>query len=146
MSAKGHKRTFHYLFDYIVSTGEQCRRYIEAERLRRLEIDYQLESGRLLYWNFARLGATQNFINIFGGASELIGEARAIGHQTSRFDEFPIIGGRRQPRAQRQGVGTNPVGGHEWVTSNIESICARLETLGLSPSARGGGREFREIP
>ena len=31
------------LFDHLVGAGEKCRWHIEAERLRRLEVDDQLE-------------------------------------------------------------------------------------------------------
>jgi hypothetical protein len=35
------------LFDHLIGAGEQRRRHVEAERLRRLEIDDQFELGRL---------------------------------------------------------------------------------------------------
>jgi hypothetical protein len=34
-------------FDHLVGGGEQCRRHSEAERLGGLEIEHQLEFGRL---------------------------------------------------------------------------------------------------
>src|SRR5262245_38146024 len=36
------------LFDHRVGTGEQCRRYGDAERLRRDQADREIELGRLL--------------------------------------------------------------------------------------------------
>ena len=44
------------LFDHLVGAGEQRWWNLEAERLRGLEIDEQLEPCRLLYRNFTRLG------------------------------------------------------------------------------------------
>jgi hypothetical protein len=37
-----------HLFDYLVGQREQCRRHVEAECLGCIEIDDQLEFGRLL--------------------------------------------------------------------------------------------------
>ena len=41
-------RTWALLFNYFVGTREHCGRNFEAERLGGLEIDDQLEPGRLL--------------------------------------------------------------------------------------------------
>jgi hypothetical protein len=38
------------LFDHLVGLGKQRRGHREAERLGGLEVDHQLELGRLLYW------------------------------------------------------------------------------------------------
>src|SRR5215472_17528183 len=34
-------------FDHLAGSGEQCRRHFEAERLRRAQIDHELELDRL---------------------------------------------------------------------------------------------------
>lgn len=54
MSGKGQKQThapqqLNGLFDHLVCAGEQCRRDRNVERLRRLEIDHQFKTRRLLH-------------------------------------------------------------------------------------------------
>jgi hypothetical protein len=39
-----------HLVDHLVSAGEQHRRHREAERLRGLEVDHELQLGGRLYW------------------------------------------------------------------------------------------------
>src|SRR6266699_1538481 len=50
-------------FDHLVGLLLEVQRYVEAERLRGLEIDEQLERSRLLDRQFARLCALQDFID-----------------------------------------------------------------------------------
>src|SRR5262249_14830038 len=48
------------LFDHLVGAGLQHQRHGQAEGLRRLEIDHQLESGRLNDWQVRRLCPLQD--------------------------------------------------------------------------------------
>jgi hypothetical protein len=61
----------------------------EAERLGRLEVDDQLELGRLLDGEIAGLGAFQNLVHVGRGAPKQIGAVRSIGHEAPDLDEFP---------------------------------------------------------
>ena len=61
----------------------------KPERLSSLEVDDQLEFGRLLDWQVAGLCPPQNHIDIIGGASEQVWKVRSIGHQGTRFDILP---------------------------------------------------------
>ena len=62
MSALCQKRTFAALFDHLVGNGEYSRRNNEAERLRSLEINHQVEFRRLLDWEIGWFGAFQNLV------------------------------------------------------------------------------------
>ena len=50
-------------FDYLVGAGEQRRWHGEVERLSSLEIDDQLELGRLLDRKIGRISTFQNLID-----------------------------------------------------------------------------------
>ena len=58
------------LFDYFVGADENALRDGETERLGGLEIDRQLEFGRLLDRDIAGLRPVQNFVDQLGTASE----------------------------------------------------------------------------
>jgi hypothetical protein len=53
--------------DHLVGAREQRWRHFEAEHLGGRQIDDEIELGRLLYRDVARLRSVQNLINIFGG-------------------------------------------------------------------------------
>jgi hypothetical protein len=54
--------------DHLIGAREQRRWHLEAERLRGLEIDDQLELGRLLDRKIGGFGALQNLVNVSCGA------------------------------------------------------------------------------
>ena len=95
--------------------ARSVRGIVETERLGGGQIDDEIEFGRLLDREVARLRPAQNLVDIVGGAPEQVREVWSIGHQTSRFDVLPKTVHRRQSRAERQGVDANSVGGYERV-------------------------------
>src|SRR5271156_5273267 len=52
------------LFDHVVSSGEQRWRHRNAERLRGLEIDGEIELGRLHHWQVSRFLTFENAADI----------------------------------------------------------------------------------
>ena len=71
--------------DDLVGAREQRWRNCQAERLRGLEIDHQLEFGGRLDWKFAGLLAPKNAIDVRGRLPELLGLAEAIRKEPTAF-------------------------------------------------------------
>src|SRR6266480_6349691 len=57
--AGSHQLCLAHLFNYLVRAHQHHRRHVEAERLGGLEVDHQLEFGRLLHRQIGRLGTLQ---------------------------------------------------------------------------------------
>lgn len=74
------------LFDHQVGAGKERRRNHEAERLRRLEVDAELECGRLKDWDFSRLLSSQDPIDTRSEVSEQHMVIRLIGDETTNLD------------------------------------------------------------
>src|SRR5450631_2146802 len=82
-------------FDYLVGTQQQCDRNIMADRMCSLEIDDELEIGRLLDRNVGRLDAPQRFDDHPRRLAEDTRQASAISYQATFFRHFgPLVYGR----------------------------------------------------
>src|SRR6266540_121400 len=67
-----------------------------TDGLRRLEIDNQLEMGRLLDWNVGRLGAAQYFNDHPRPLPVELRESRTVARKTALFRHFrPLVYGRQ---------------------------------------------------
>jgi hypothetical protein len=60
MSALGQKRMFAALFDHLVGNRQYSCRNSDAERLRNLEINHQVEFRQLLDWEIGWSSTFQN--------------------------------------------------------------------------------------
>ena len=74
------------LLDHLIRPRQQRRRDGEAEGLRGLQVDDEVEFRRLLNRKIARLGALENLIHIIGGASEKIEIIWRVRHQAPGWD------------------------------------------------------------
>ena len=84
-------------FDHLVGAQQDRCRQLDADRLGGLEIDDEIELGRLLDPKVGRLRPAQNLVNVVGGAPKQAREVRCIGHQTSRLGQRLAIDSEKSP-------------------------------------------------
>jgi len=89
-----------YLLDDLVGGGEQRWRDVEAERLRRLEVDDKLVFGRRLHRQIGGLFAFEDAIDIAGGEAIRFGLIDPVGDQPAlsniaaeRIDRWQLVVG-----------------------------------------------------
>src|SRR5260370_12827161 len=83
-------------FDHFIGGHSHDLWHREAERLRRLEIDDQLELGRLHDGQIGRLGALENPTDVDAGLTISVGEVGRVAHEApstpnSRPKDIPGI-------------------------------------------------------
>src|SRR2546422_5937751 len=77
------------LLNDLIRPREHRRRDGEAQRLRRLQIDHQLELRRLLNGEVARSATLQDLVDVDGGATGLLGKIGRVGYESPRFRVLP---------------------------------------------------------
>src|SRR5438132_7944920 len=75
-------------FDHLVGSSKKRVRHGQAKRLGGLDVDGQLELGRLLDREVGGLLALEVAIDIGCGAAEQIGSLNSVGAQASAADEL----------------------------------------------------------
>src|SRR5262249_26979895 len=74
--------------DHLVGAGEQHRRHVDAEQLRRLLVEDEFELGRLHDWQIGRFCPLEDSADIDADLTIAVGNARAIAHQAADIDKF----------------------------------------------------------
>src|SRR5215510_12481688 len=90
------------LFDQFVGAGDERPRNGEAERLGGLEVDHQVELGREVNRQVARLCSAQNAVDIGGSTPMQFGGVRSVRYQVALGGVGLVIGNRWQPVLSRQ--------------------------------------------
>src|SRR5258708_384345 len=114
-------------FDHLVSGGQQRRRNFQAKRFRGLEVDCEVEFGRLLEREFGGIGAVENFLQQPRDAPDRFPRIVGIGEQGARPRKNAAIGpDGRDSQAQRP--------------SDDRALSLRIPTIGTYGSvfARAG--------
>jgi len=76
------------LLNHLVGTRLQRQWHGEAERLRGLEVDHQLELGWLLHWKISGLGTPKDFVDVAGGTPKEVNEICPIGQEPAGCRKF----------------------------------------------------------
>jgi hypothetical protein len=84
------------LIDHLVGAARQCRRHLDAERLRRAQVDHKFNPGRLHDRQVGRFCALENAARIDAGLPVRIRNAGSVAHQAAGRGELaPFINRRR---------------------------------------------------
>src|SRR6266436_252331 len=89
--------------DHLIRPPQQRRWDRQAEGLRGLEVDDQLELRRLLDWEVGRLGSLENAVDIRGSASRKILAVATVGHEPANLDKESRWKDCRQPLLGSEG-------------------------------------------
>src|SRR5262249_6113073 len=101
----------------------------QAERLGGVEVDDQLESGRLLDWQIGRLGAIEDLSGVNSLLANVMNKAWSIAHQAAGRGEIARSIDRRNNVARRQC--------HELIDAIVEERIEGYEERAVTKLGKG---------
>src|SRR5258708_11703573 len=82
--------------DHLVGTSEQCRRHVQSQLFRGLEVDGQFEFGGLVKRDLAGIGTAQYGVDVVRYPLVQLHQVERVGHQTAGFAQCEkLINGRK---------------------------------------------------
>src|SRR5262245_57892655 len=140
--------------DHLVGAGEQLVRHVEAKGLGRLEVDDQLELGRLHDWQVDWLRPFENACRVDANLPVRVDGVYSITHQPASCCIFTELINCRKAVVRRQHNQLTPAGIKEWIGRKDQRcglllnhppkgsvdlvICARMKRINLQAErARG---------
>jgi hypothetical protein len=110
------------LFDHLVGNGEQCRRDGEADRSRAVEVDHQLELGRLHNRQVRRLRALEDTRGIESDLANGVEDVASVADQPAGFGIGADRIDRRKRVARRQNGKLDAPGVEERAWTDKQSV------------------------
>src|SRR5262249_61222931 len=87
-----------------------------------LEVDEQVEFGRVLDRDVTRLCAAKDFVDQLSGAPKQLRDVCSVGDQASRFDVLTCHINRQQSCVHGQGADAISVAIHEGVANDVKCL------------------------
>src|SRR5438105_8121649 len=84
-------------FDHLVGAGEECRWHNDAKRLCGLQIDHQLELGRLFDRQVGRLRTLENLVDESGGPTIQISNVSSVAQKEAGLRQLSLDRGGWKP-------------------------------------------------
>src|SRR5262249_8007273 len=94
--SKRRARVVNDLLYHLIGELLKVERHFEAECLRRLQVNHQLELGRCLHWKLGRLGTPEDAIDIAARPPKQIDHVDPVRNQPAFGDHEPVRRDGRQ--------------------------------------------------
>ena len=112
------------LLDHLVGDGEHCWWHLDAELSRRLQVDGELEFGRLQHRQVGWLGALEDAAGIGADLVKHLGDVGPVAHQSAGRDKITVRKSCWDSFTHRQSGKLRAAAVEECIAADEESIGA----------------------